>query len=317
MTQTPASNTPASNHVRSSARRLVWPTAMFAASLGLCATLPLFAQPQPAPSGGAETESAPPAPATVRLASGRTFTGFVDTRTDGHTLWLRFEHGRTTLERPIAWSRVVDVQIAGDTYQGDGFRAVAVRFATAEDPQRRIFPAPADRDVSLPRASPLDGPPLGGPPTPDRVRSAVRSLLLDAGLANWDADADDDGLIAYVTPLDANGRPTPAAGTLSIDLIGMTGPRRPTWSATSRGPDEQRPVLETWTVGLSPDDFATVDGAAAVRLPFTRGEPADNPHLRSFGVLRARFAVPGSDLVEAEIDPLRLRPLGKIGTVGR
>ncbi|MEX2185784.1 MAG: hypothetical protein WD875_03275 [Pirellulales bacterium] len=290
---------------------------LFLSALAMLPPGRLSAQQSAATDATAE-ESPPRARATVRVASGRTFAGFIDARTNGDTLWLRVEHGQTTLWRPIAWRRVVDVSIAGESMPGEAFRNVADRFASKEDADRL---APRHDDTP-PSAPPLDGPLRDGPalerpPLETRPAGSVRSLSLDVRLANWDADADDDGLVAFVTPLDDTGRPTSATGTLTVDLIGTTGPRRPNWAATPRDINERRPVLETWTVQLVPDDFSGVDGSASVRLPFARGEPADDARLGSFGVVRARFAAPGADLVEAVIDPVRLRPLGKVGIAPR
>jgi hypothetical protein len=65
---------------------------------------------------------------SVLAQSGRTFVGLVDARTDGETLWLRFEHGRSTMWRPIAWQRVRQVSASGETFAADGVRRGVGRF---------------------------------------------------------------------------------------------------------------------------------------------------------------------------------------------
>lgn len=242
------------------------------------------------------------AAATVLVKSGRTFVGLVDARTDQGTLWLRFEHGRSTLWRPIEWDRVVQVAVDGDHYSGEEFQRVAAKYATHEDSGRRNWIA---------NASQSDETATGNTTEITSTTHRVRALSIDVQFANWDADAQDDGLLARVAPLDEFGRAIAADGTLTVDLIAMTGKRRPLWPIASHEPDVERPVLESWTFQLSPGDF--VDGIATLKLEFAHGDPAANPLVHSLGVVRARFASPGSDLVEAVVDPVRLRPVAKIG----
>jgi hypothetical protein len=252
-------------------------------------------------NGAATTEAAV---ATVLVKSGRTFVGLVDARTDASTLWLRFEHGRSTLWRPIEWHRVVDIAIDGEKLSGEEFQRVAAKYATDEDPGRRTWPV-SDSQIDAATAGEAEREAL--------AMGRVRSLSVDVRFANWDADADDDGLAVMIAPLDELGRGVAADGTLTVDLIAMTGKRRPLWPPVAHEPDVERPVLESWTVQLSPRDF--VDGLATVKLEFTHGDPAANPLVHSLGVVRARFASPGSDVVEAVVDPVRLRPLAKIGAM--
>lgn len=276
------------------------------ATVGVCLMLPwsLLAGQDPDSAATADDLFDAPAVVQVRVKSGRTFAGHIDVRSDAETLWLRVEDGRTTLWRPIAWNRVDHATIGEESFTRETLRTNAGRFSSSYDASKRLGDMPPREpaaDESAPRIA--------------RIQGRVRALSIDVRFANWDADAEDDGLVAAIAPLDETGRPIPAAGTLTVELIGMTGPRSPNWAGIPIAPTEQRPTLETWTVQLMPDQF--LDGVAHVRLPLTRGDPADDPRLGSFGVVRARFAVPGSDVVEAELDPVRLRPLGRIGVPGR
>jgi hypothetical protein len=239
---------------------------------------------------------------TVRVKSGRTFAGYIDTRTDAQTLWLRVEDKQTTLWRPIAWHRVESASTGEQTFSAAELQSAAARLATSENAARRQWPSSPNRNQTIEPArfeAPAEAP-------------AVRALWLDARFANWDADRDDDGLIAAVTPIDDAGRPSAASGTLSVELIGMTGPRTVDYAGIPIAPAEERPTLETWTVQLDAADF--LDGTAQVRLPFRNGDPADDPRLQNHGVLRARLNVPGSDVVEAQLDPIRLRSTIKVGS---
>ena len=57
----------------------------------------------------------------VLLASGRHFTAEIDRRTDATTLWLRWGQETGVILRPIDWGRVVQVEIAGETFPAASF----------------------------------------------------------------------------------------------------------------------------------------------------------------------------------------------------
>ena len=67
----------------------------------------------------------PPA-VVVEGASGRSFTGTIDSRTDDTRLWLRWRHGTISILRPIRWERVVGGEYEGRRLPGDEFRQAVV-----------------------------------------------------------------------------------------------------------------------------------------------------------------------------------------------
>lgn len=265
----------------------------------------------------ADTNEPPPNAATsdpptaaVSLASGRTFTGYIDTRTAGDTLWLRFEYGHAILWRPIEWSRVVSASVGAKEYDAAAFRKVASGLAsTAKKAAWEDHHATTDEALSeLEASQPTNH---GGR---NRSDSQPRSLAAAARVGNWDADAANDGVVVHLAPLDGAGLLRAATGTLTAELIGVTGRRRATGADVSYGPNDQRPVIESWSVQLSPKDFG--DRGAVVNLPFLSGNPADRLELGNLGTLRLKFSVPGSDVLESVIDPIRLRQIGQVGEAG-
>lgn len=239
---------------------------------------------------------------SVRVKSGRTFVAYLDARTDDKTLWLRFEGDRATLWRPIAWHRVESATLGAKTFTADQLRQAAARLASTESAARQAWPAPQTNNDATEFAT--------REPAPSAPH--VSALSLDVRYANWDADHDDDGFIAAVTPLDDSGHAVTATGTLTVELIGMTAPRTIDYAGIPVTHEQERPTLETWTVQLDAADF--LDGTAQVRLRFRNGDPAEDPRLQNHGVLHARLAVPGSNVVEAELDPIRLRSTTKVGS---
>jgi hypothetical protein len=267
----------------------------------------------PAPAEVASPAHSMPAAqlAAVELASGRTFSGYVDARTGGDTLWLRFEYGRATLWRPIDWSRVVSASVGAKQYDASEFRKAAASLATPA--QLPAWEQPPESQSEPLAGNNYSSEHIGGGTTDSSRRP--RSLDAAARVGNWDADADDDGLVVHVAPRDGDGRITAAGGTLSAELIGVRGQRRPTPNGVAYGPNDQRPVLGTWSVQLTPAQIG--DRGAVVRLPFSGVNPAERLDLGNLGALRLKFSAPGADLLETLLDPIRLREIGQIGEAGK
>ena len=149
----------------------------------------------------------------VQLTSGRVFTGDIDSRTDRARLWLRHSLGAGSVLRPIDWVRVVRVKLGEEVYSGQQFhRAVSALPQTS----------PTDSALNTEPSEIVLGP-AQTEPKPPRSRSTtaseVRSLAIEARLANWDADVEADGLIVHVFPLDLQGAPVPVHGRLEVTLM--------------------------------------------------------------------------------------------------
>jgi hypothetical protein len=131
---------------------------------------------------------------TVQVAGGRTYTGFVDSKTDDRQLWLRRELGTGMLRRPISWADRRRVAMA-DVELG-GFPAwLTSRLAVIVLPDAPAAPSPA------------------------AAHRPIASLAIDAAVANWDGDVESDGLVVELSVADADGSPTAAAGTLEVELF--------------------------------------------------------------------------------------------------
>src|SRR5688500_1400161 len=66
-----------------------------------------------------------PVVVSVRLASGRTFTGHVDPRSDDRQLWIRCTYGQAVVLRPVLWERIERAGIDGQTHTAVAFRELA------------------------------------------------------------------------------------------------------------------------------------------------------------------------------------------------
>lgn len=232
---------------------------------------------------------------TVELASGRSFTGYVDSHTDGRDLWLRFEGRAMQTLRPIAWEAVREVRWGGQPMTVEALRGRIEELQTVR-PRRG---AAAEVEEVLPARGPFR--PLGALSSAEsaqRVAAApVAALRLDVAAANWDADVETDGLLAFVIPLDAWGRPTVSDGTVEVELMVPAG-------LTLRH-GRSFPTIGRWVRQLSP---AVRRGEAYVfQLEFQAVHPEFELRVGPLGLARARLVVPGAGTFEAATPSTYLR----------
>jgi hypothetical protein len=246
-------------------------------------------------SQGAETAK----PITVHLASGRTFTATVDPKTDRAKLWLRWENGSAVVQRPIRWDRVVRAEVAGQELSGEEMHQLVE--AVEHQPER---PAEAAGKEAEPLKRVSSGVPRGTARAVSvpRQRPRVRSLAIDARVANWDGDVEVDGLLIHVYPMDADGQVVPVRGSLAVDLTAS----RQRWGALS-GPFA---VLGRWTRRVRSEDFGP--RGAVYRLPFKAVHPEFDLAVNSHGAVHARLSVPGHGTFETTDSTVRIRPASAI-----
>jgi hypothetical protein len=243
---------------------------------------------------------------TVELTSGRTFTAVVDSRTGEDRLWLRFGDGSTTLLRPIAWDRIVRAEQDGQALSATDLRKIAETASeTPEDPSlgNEAASVPAGHDerpsgnarhflslAELARAALAVAPP-------------VRSVEFDAQLTNWDADAEADGLLLKIRPLDSLGRCVIVEGVVDVDLVGALrrdGSKRP------QGRGRERIQLGRWTKQLRAEDAGPSGFVVSLALPSARSDQGSP--LEPFGNIRVRLVVPGQGVFEQTQYAVRVRP---------
>ena len=252
-------------------------------------------------------------PVAVEVLSGRSFTGEVDPRTDSSRLWLRWSQGAIVVLRPICWERVVRAEVAGETLSGEEFlQAVSL----SEQSVRNQAGTGGSRSRILRMhcqsgASPAPAMPTGSGEEPGstttagaggRPALAVRSLLIEAWVANWDSDVEVDGLIVDVYALDADGTPVRVRGTLEVNLIGQQT------SVVRLGRPSAR--LGRWTRQVRPADFGP--RGFRYRLPFQSVHPEFDLEWSCYGTVHARLSVPGQGVFETTESTVRIRPYSAV-----
>ena len=131
-----------------------------------------------------------------------------------------------------------------------------------------------------------------------RRNEIIRSLGIDATLANWDGDVESDGILLRVAPLKADGCLVAVSGTLEIDLFGDQN------LSPTRGQDYG--LLAHWVVPLATDDLGP--NGAFYRLPFQGVHPDFQYDVSPYAMLHARLSVPGQGTFDATTGAIRIRP---------
>ena len=234
---------------------------------------------------------------TVRLASGRTFTGEVDSATDSNQLTLRFIDGNTMIVRPIDWRAVRQVVYDGQALPAENLKRDVAALAS-DRPARFSFheanqtdgQATEDEEETEPLQTTRGG-----------TSDSATAIEIDANVANWDADVEADGLMLYVYPTNAARQLVPVSGTLEANLVGRFGGRYSYGRQFSR--------VGRWTERVA--NHAQAADGIVIRLPFQAIDPEFTHELASKGLLHVRLSVPGQGVFNASTT-LRVRPYGSV-----
>ncbi len=252
-------------------------------------------------------------PVTVELTSGRAYTAQLDPETDPKRLWLRWGKPTASLQRPIRWEEIAEVRIAERTFSGAEFREAVGLFrkqhpkeskpaggsieivlkgpAGADDAtegDRSMFSA-NDRSRNTPIGRKMDQSPADA--------GRVRTLVIEAWVANWDSDVASDGLMLEVSALDENGQAVPVRGTLQVRLIAESPGRARGGQSFSR--------IGRWTERVRQSDFQ--HGLASYRLPFQNVHPEFDSEWSAQGTVHARLSIPGQGVLESSQSTVRIR----------
>ena len=248
----------------------------------------------PAPVAADET--------VVRVASGRQFAGAIDARTDAEKLWIRGTYGGLTVRRPIDWDRVVSARHAGEELSAEAFRAAALESNLESTAATTTAAAPSATPAATPAVPETVAPvvirPERLPPRFPPRDGRVRSLQIDAWAANWDDDAEVDGLVLNVYPLSRGWRLTPVSGSLAVELFGervQAAARRTAF-----------PQIGRWSQAVHPADFGPA--GAVYQLEFRHVHPEFELDLAAHGLLHVRLTAPGHGTFDASLAELRVRP---------
>jgi len=248
-------------------------------------------------------------PITVELQSGHVVQGEPDEQTDGARLWLRRESDGMQLASGFPWNQVRQVKRGTQFFAGHEFLAIAALTKTAGKTYESI-PYPERSAGQVQQASvqsELSTQSLSDEFRRKAAERRVKTLYIEAYLAQWDGDPQTDGLRVFVYPLAADGELVPVNGQIDLFLLGeierATGvvgnPTMPQFRELERG---SRLVK----VG----DFTR--GAAMYELPFRQFHPDFYFDVARQALVHARLGVPGQGLFLASDANVQMRGFSRI-----
>ena len=135
-------------------------------------------------------------------------------------------------------------------------------------------------------------------------RRAVRSLQVRATVANWDRDAEIDGLLLHVQPLDGFGTVVPVDGVVDVQLATET--KLATGGRSNVRDDNTFSIPERWSVPIRAIDFDAT--GTTVKLPFRRFHPERDFDIASSALAMAKLKLPTAGVFEASDPFVQLRP---------
>jgi hypothetical protein len=227
----------------------------------------------------------------VTLATGRTFTGHVDRRTDDAALVLLFGRAGATLRRTIEWDRITAAAIGEQAVALADLRAAAESLKLPEE----------KAGVKIRESGPESQ-----EPAPGGQRAALRrvaSISFDARLANWDGDVEQDGLLVDIFPLDEDWHLSPVSGTVEVELF---APQRRVFHHAPQSYGATLDRVERWSRSVRLEDFGS--NGVRLRLPFGAVHPEFNDEWYAYGLVHVRLIAPGHGVFDDSRDAVRIRP---------
>ncbi len=238
----------------------------------------------------------------VSLTNGRILTGEIDSRTDETELWLHSTEPSIVLLSSVPWSEVASARIQKKTLSQGEFRDAAIQLKQ---------PIPADVFRQSPASIKTSQPP---------VMPRVRTMEIVPTLANWDRDAEPDGVEVRINPLTSEGQVAAINGIVTVRLVG----RRLGTSERL----ESRGSMGFWTDGASTREYMPRRGNAryqelgrwserlqatdatnsgyVLRLPFRNVHPEHDLDVALDGQIDAHLSVTGQGVYDAT-SPIQLR----------
>ncbi len=207
---------------------------------------------------------------TVETTKGHRYSGVVDSATDAERLVLRLDGSQCYARRFLGWRALAR---AWEDDQELTIEELKTRAAALATPPQIAWQANAVDDGHA------DGQ-VAQAPEP----ATPAFIAIDAVVANWNRDVLPDGLLLELDVHDASGRRIPAAGTLTIELVGLR--------YGLGGGSRRFPLLGRWVQRVEPSDFGPT--GARYRLPFLALHPEEALDLSAIGMVHAALAVPGA-----------------------
>ncbi len=211
----------------------------------------------------------------VWLNDGRMLVGGVDPRTDNERLWLQTTGTSFVVSTSADWDNINAVNANGERMSPDTFAKRVDEFSTdAPAPPVATNTNNVTSNVTTHVPRPL---------LRRNEATRVASLEVEGRVANWDRDAETDGIEIRVIPRNAFGEAIAASGQITATLIARN--QLPTHDPNAF------PQLGRWSLNADTSDFGS--HGAVYRLPFRGKHPDREFSLEPHGLVEVSFYAHG------------------------
>ncbi|MFN0195843.1 MAG: hypothetical protein ACKVT0_03815 [Planctomycetaceae bacterium] len=241
----------------------------------------------------------------VRLFDGQAVQGVLDEQTNDERLWISSSAPDIVLSSSYLWSEIDAIEVGQKELSKSEILKLASGRRTRTNPDSQIqeriaFWFPVERT----RADVASAIEYGSDATPQvSPSSQVEFLEIDARAMNWDRDAELDGLLVHVRPMDGEGHIVPVNAQIRFQLFGE---RHATNIRRTFDAEIPFPQIIDWTERIRAVDFGP-DGVV-VKLSFRRLHPEFNTDLAAHALLTARLGIAGKGTFDASAADVYLRP---------
>ncbi|PHR92475.1 MAG: hypothetical protein COA78_33480 [Blastopirellula sp.] len=232
---------------------------------------------------GAEIEQKEPL-YEIQLESGRTFHGVLSARTSDTQLSISSGDSHIKIIRSIQWERVQQIFLDEKQVSPERLRNLA-----------SMMRLPGEAEHQKKRNVYSNKIPAGGQDSKTNS-SRLSSLEVDAHLAQWDNDLNYDGLLLNWFASDQSGNPILLHGKIEAELYTT---QRHSFNAVPQGNGYRYTRIGRWVY--------QINGTDSIQLPFQAANPEDDLNLGESGYLKVKFILPGSGVVQRQIEPIRIR----------
>lgn len=128
-----------------------------------------------------------------------------------------------------------------------------------------------------------------------RPAGRIQSIGVEAAPANWDADAEPDGLLVRLIPLGEQRDVRTTSGELTMTLLAYV---RDSYESDSLALIARPREIERVSYVVREADFA--EGSAVYRFPYRRNDPSRDPDIEPYCRVHVRLGIPTQGVFEAD-----------------
>lgn len=240
-----------------------------------------------------------------RSHEGLEIIGTLDPRTDEKSLWIQQQTSQIILKKSYDWNQLSHLLFEGKEVDREQLinEATFLGLSASREKQKEklinfwFSPQQPTRNI---RQSALPA------RKKKSVSNRVASLQIEAYVANWDRDAEIDGLMVHLYPLNERGKLVPVQGDVTFRLLGEYQHHRGKRWQNGQSLFEQ---LGSWQKNIKQKDLD--EEGIVLRLEFQEIHPMKIPDLGFTGLLTADLGVRGQGRFNASLSDVIIKPVDR------